>query len=93
MSPSFYSVTFLPRVAVANAHSLVFQLVEYARNLSSLLSSHVATGKDVETQWPTLVDIETEDAWAQRRREFDDSEEGSAEAAALDEAMKQRARR
>jgi hypothetical protein len=72
----------------------VFQLVEYARNLSSLLSSHVTTGnKAIDTQWPTLVDIETEDAWAQRRREFDDSEEGSAEAAALDEAMKQRAGR
>lgn len=72
----------------------MFQLVEYARHLSSLLSAHVAMGgKPVDTQWPTLVDIETEDAWAQRRREFDDSEEHPAEALALDEAMKQRAGR
>lgn len=72
----------------------MFQLVEYARNLSSLLSTHVATeGMSVDTQWPTLVDIETEDAWAKRRREFDDSEEGSAEAQALDEAMRERASR
>lgn len=68
---------------------LVFQLVEYARNLSSLLSSHVnAGGKQWATQWPTLVDIESEDAWAARRREFGDDSEGTdAEARALDEAM------
>lgn len=68
---------------------LVFQLVEYARNLSSLLSAHVnGGGKQWATQWPTLVDIESEDAWAARRREFgDDNEAPDAEARALDEAM------
>lgn len=71
-------------------HSLVFQLVEYARNLSSMLSTHVARGgRHIDTQWPALVDIETEDAWAQRRMEFDDSEVHS-EARALDEAMQRR---
>ncbi|BEJ17585.1 hypothetical protein CspHIS471_0609860 [Cutaneotrichosporon sp. HIS471] len=69
--------------------SLVFQLVEYARNLSSLLSAHVnGGGRQWATQWPTLVDIESEDAWAARRREFGDDSEGTdAEARALDEAM------
>ncbi|CAK9784866.1 hypothetical protein CC85DRAFT_300744 [Cutaneotrichosporon oleaginosum] len=69
--------------------SLVFQLVEYARNLSTLLSAHVnGGGKKWATQWPTLVDIESEDAWAARRREFGDDSEGTdAEARALDEAM------
>jgi hypothetical protein len=45
-------------------------------------------GKQWATQWPTLVDIESEDAWAARRREFGDDSEGTdAEARALDEAM------
>lgn len=74
----------------------MFQLVEYARNLSSLLSTRMATGGGaLDTQWPALVDIETEDAWAQRRREFDDSEvlptAAEEEARALDEAMAVRA--
>jgi hypothetical protein len=69
----------------------VFQLVEYARHLSSLLSDHVSIGgKAIETSWPTLVNIETEAAWEQRRREFDENET-AAEARALDEAMVQRA--
>lgn len=76
--------------------SLVFQLVEFARNLSSLLSRHVnAHGRSWETQWPTLVDIETEDAWAKRRRAFGEDcaeEYGDAreEARQLDEAMVER---
>lgn len=67
----------------------MFQLVEYARNLSSLLSAHVnSDAMQWVTQWPTLVDIESEDAWAARRREFgDDGECPDAEARALDEAM------
>lgn len=71
----------------------MFQLVEYARNLSTLLSAHVSGGgKQWVTHWPTLVDIESEDAWAARRREFgDDSETPDAEARALDEAMVARA--
>lgn len=69
--------------------SLVFQLVEYARNLSTLLSTHVnGGGRQWATQWPTLVDIESEDAWAARRREFGDDSEGTdAEALALDQDM------
>lgn len=83
--------------------SLVFQLVEFARNLSSLLSRHVSQhGRTWETRWPTLVDIESEDAWAKRRREFGDEpqeeesrrkrEEREEEARRLDEAMVERQR-
>lgn len=84
--------------------SLVFQLVEFARNLSSLLSRHVAQyGRTWETRWPTLVDIESEDAWAKRRREFGDEpqeeesrrkrEEREEEARRLDAAMLERRER
>jgi tyrosine-protein phosphatase len=76
--------------------SLVFQLVEYARNLSTLLSTHVEkSGKTWTTTWPTLVEVESEDDWAQRRRAFGEEVDspGGAwdEARALDEAMSARA--
>ncbi|KAL1408479.1 tyrosine/serine/threonine protein phosphatase [Vanrija albida] len=76
--------------------SLVFQLVEYARNLSTLLSTHVEkSGKTWTTTWPTLVEVESEDDWAQRRRAFGEDVDGPGgawdEARALDEAMSVRA--
>jgi len=51
--------------------SLVFQLVEYGRNLTALLTAHP---KPVETSFPRTNDIETEAEWAARRREFDEQD-------------------
>jgi predicted NUDIX family NTP pyrophosphohydrolase len=57
--------------------SLVFQLVEFARNLTVLLAAHLAAGgQDIETSFPKSQDAEmTEDEWARRRRAFDEEEE------------------
>lgn len=55
---------------------LVFQLVEYGRNLTSLLTAYPGT---VRTSFPRSNDIESEAEWAARRREFDELEIGSEE--------------
>ncbi|WVQ76681.1 hypothetical protein IAR50_006355 [Cryptococcus sp. DSM 104548] len=58
-------------------HSLVFQLVDFARNLTSLLSLHYSTApaEHIPTSFPTSADAELSEAeWARRRREFDESE-------------------
>lgn len=55
---------------------LVFQLVEYGRNLTSLLTAYNGT---VHTSFPRSNDIESEAEWAARRREFDELEIDSEE--------------
>ncbi|ODN96522.1 hypothetical protein L198_04237 [Cryptococcus wingfieldii CBS 7118] len=58
-------------------HSLVFQLVDFARNLTSLLSLHYSAdpAEHIPTSFPTSADAELSEAeWARRRREFDESE-------------------
>ncbi|OXB37584.1 hypothetical protein J007_02636 [Cryptococcus neoformans] len=60
-------------------HSLVFQLVDFARNLTTLLSSHYAATPDalIQTSFPTAAESELSEAeWARRRREFDEDEMG-----------------
>jgi hypothetical protein len=57
--------------------SLVFQLVEFARNLTSLLTAHLAqpSTKRIQTSFPAASNTdETEDDWARRRREFDEDQ-------------------
>ena len=57
--------------------SLVFQLVEFQRNLTSLLSAHIGneTNSPIRTSFPTLAQQELSEAeWARRRKEFEDSE-------------------
>lgn len=49
----------------------MFQLVEFGRNLTSLLTAHPAP---VQTSFPRSNDIESEAEWAARRREFDELE-------------------
>lgn len=47
--------------------SLVFQLVDFARNLTTLLSSHYATTPDapIQTSFPTAAESELSEAeWA-----------------------------
>ncbi|KAL7423284.1 tyrosine/serine/threonine protein phosphatase [Cryptotrichosporon argae] len=73
--------------------SLVFQLVEFARNLTALLPAHAADPRG-PSSWPTLADVESEAEWARRRREFDveaNSPGGAGdEARRLDEEMVER---
>ncbi|WVN88876.1 uncharacterized protein L203_104091 [Cryptococcus depauperatus CBS 7841] len=55
-------------------HSLVFQLVDFARNLTLLLSAHYldSPGCVVDTSFPTVAQVEISDTeWARRRHEFD----------------------
>ena len=56
--------------------SLVFQLVEFARNLTNLLSAYVAAGNPrPRTAFPSnAVREESEDDWARRRRLFDEQQ-------------------
>ncbi|WWD08101.1 hypothetical protein V865_006212 [Kwoniella europaea PYCC6329] len=57
-------------------HSLVFQLVDFARHLTQLLSAHPT---QLNTSFPSNHDAElTEAEWARRRREFEESENGSS---------------
>ena len=86
--------------------SLVFQLVEFQRSLTALLSAHVAhSSTPVQTSFPTLAEQTLSEAeWARKRAEFEtesevDSpliasplspEEAGHEARRLDEAMVQR---
>ena len=55
---------------------LVFQLIEYQRNLTSLISSHLLTTSiPLQTSFPKLEDdVLSEEEWARKRREFDDSQ-------------------
>ncbi|ORX36152.1 protein-tyrosine phosphatase-like protein [Kockovaella imperatae] len=56
---------------------LVFQLVEYGRNLTTLLSAHYAQSdpRPIATSFPTAEDVAMSEAeWARKRREFEDSE-------------------
>ncbi|WVF70441.1 hypothetical protein IAT40_005231 [Kwoniella sp. CBS 6097] len=64
-------------------HSLVFQLVDFARNLTSLLSSYLSSASataaemGISTSFPSSSDAEMSEAeWARRRREFEESEDG-----------------
>ncbi|WWC67523.1 uncharacterized protein I206_101431 [Kwoniella pini CBS 10737] len=78
-------------------HSLVFQLVDFARHLTNLLSLHLSTTNDkIITSFPTNSDAELSEAeWAKRRKEFEESEEiccispeeADEEARRLDEEM------
>ncbi|WVQ83922.1 hypothetical protein IAT38_006066 [Cryptococcus sp. DSM 104549] len=64
-------------------HSLVFQLVDFARTLTTLLSTYYAAHPtaSIPTAFPTSVQSELSEAeWARRRREFEESENGSASA-------------
>lgn len=54
----------------------MFQLVEYGRNLTSLLTSYP---QSVRTSFPRSNDVESEAEWAARRREFDELEIDSEE--------------
>ncbi|WVQ97473.1 hypothetical protein IAU59_004587 [Kwoniella sp. CBS 9459] len=70
-------------------HSLVFQLVDFARNLTFLLSSYLASASataaelGIITSFPTSSDVEMSEAeWARRRREFEESEDGASEGSA-----------
>ncbi|RXK42101.1 hypothetical protein M231_00458 [Tremella mesenterica] len=57
--------------------SLVFQLVEFARNCTQLISSHLSAGLPQPiTSFPTANEVEMSEAeWARRRREFDLAQE------------------
>ena len=64
-------------MASAHPRSLVFQLVEYQRNLTSLLSSHYSrpSPRPISTSFPTAEDAAISEAeWAKKRREFEDEE-------------------
>lgn len=57
----------------------MFQLVDFARSLTMLLSSHYATTPNalVKTSFPTAAESELSEAeWARRRREFDEDDMG-----------------
>ncbi|WVR04350.1 hypothetical protein IAU60_001351 [Kwoniella sp. DSM 27419] len=61
-------------------HSLVFQLVDFARSLAALLSAHraVPDAKPLETNFMSASETELSEAeWARRRKAFDESEDGS----------------
>ncbi|WRT65175.1 uncharacterized protein IL334_002118 [Kwoniella shivajii] len=61
-------------------HSLVFQLVDFARHLTHLLSLHQSSPDaiPIRTSFPKNQDAELSEAeWARRRREFEESENGS----------------
>ncbi|WVW78896.1 hypothetical protein I302_100859 [Kwoniella bestiolae CBS 10118] len=72
-------------------HSLVFQLVDFARHLTQLLSTHPDT---MQTSFPCNHDAELSEAeWARRRREFEESENGSVtSASSSEEKEKERGR-
>lgn len=72
-------------IAEANCR-LVFQLVEFARNLTDLLSAHPSS---INTSFPRTNAVESEDDWARRRREFD--EEAATQQAAQSPASQQHA--
>ena len=52
----------------------MFQLVEYGRNLTSLLTAHPTP---IQTAFPRSIDVESEAEWAARRREFDEADPDS----------------
>lgn len=63
---------------------LVFQLVEFAKNISSVLSKHLARPENARlrerTRFPTRSETLSEDEWARQRRAFDqDNESGEDE--------------
>lgn len=58
---------------------LVFQLVDFARNLTCLLSAYLAspTTQAITTSFPSDTNTELSEAeWARRRKEFEESEDG-----------------
>lgn len=58
----------------ADPLSLVFQLVEFARNLVTLLSRHLAlpNSDPIETSFPTAEQVtQSEAEWARQRAQFD----------------------
>lgn len=67
---------FKSGISLLTVTRLVFQLVEYGRNLTSLLTAHP---HPVRTSFPRSTDVESEAEWAARRREFDDLEIESEE--------------
>jgi tyrosine-protein phosphatase len=94
---------FAPLPLADTIFSLVFQLVEYGRNLTTLLTAHLAQPgvNPPKTLFPTTEDAGLSEAeWARRRREFDEECEGGdcgmspeevqGEARRLDEAMVER---
>lgn len=57
-------------------YSLVFQLVEFARNLTTLLSAHHLTlpplAPQIQTSFPSAEEVaQTESDWARQRAQFD----------------------
>lgn len=56
----------------------MFQLVEYGRNLTSLLTAHPSP---INTAFPRSNDLESEAEWAARRREFDEQEQDQVHSA------------
>lgn len=80
--------------ALADWLRLVFQLVEFAKNVSSLLSKHLARPENAslrnKTRFPTRSETLSEDEWARQRRAFDqeqddDEDEDVARIASPDE--------
>ncbi|KAK8846615.1 hypothetical protein IAR55_005701 [Kwoniella newhampshirensis] len=61
-------------------HSLVFQLVDFARNLTTLLQTYHSSpnSQQIQTSFPISLDAKLSEAeWARRRREFEESEDGT----------------
>lgn len=72
-------IYFECRLTNQNPPSLVFQLVDFARSLTTLLSSHYATtpNASIKTSFPTAAESELSEAeWVRRRREFDEDDMG-----------------
>ena len=63
----------------------MFQLVEYGRNLTSLLTAHPTS---IKTAFPRSSDVESEAEWAARRREFDEADTDSDSGYALSPLLK-----
>lgn len=55
---------------------LVFQLVEFSRNLTTLITAHLAAHPDtrLDTSFPTANQVQQSEAeWARQRAEFDEA--------------------
>lgn len=62
---------------IANILRLVFQLVEFARNLTTLLSAHhiahPGSASQIQTSFPSAEEVsQSESDWARQRAQFDD---------------------
>lgn len=58
--------------------SLVFQLVEFARNLTSLLASHNMSSEPLQTSWPDTDAVMSDAEWIRRREAFDQEEQAES---------------